>query len=84
MTDLSAKEIVEFNKTWKALRDEHALTVQELYEKLAVLIKEGNGDAVCTFNYRSDSKLIEKDVKIEIMPCPAELNAKYCCMNFNQ
>ena len=82
MTDLSAEEIDKIKKKTNSYR-KSVMTVQELYDKLAVFVKEGNGDAMIEVDDGfGGANRIFKDAKVYISSVNEELYGKWCNIDF--
>ena len=82
MTDLSAEEIDKIKKKTNSYR-KSVMTVQELYEKLAALIKEDNGDAMIEVDDGfGGANRIFKDAKVYVSSVNEELYGKWCNIDF--
>ena len=59
------------------------MTVKELYDKLAVFIKEGNGDAMLEVDDGfGGANCIFKDAKVYVGSANEELYGKWCNIDF--
>ena len=82
MTDMSAEEIVKAKKKTEGYR-KSVMTVQELYDKLAVFVKEGNGDAMIEVDDGfGGANRIFKDAKVYVGSNNEELFGKWCNIDF--
>ena len=80
--ELSAEEIAKIKKKTDGYR-KSVLTVQELYDKLAVFVKEGNGDAMIEVDDGfGGANLIFKDAKVYVDSTNEELYGKWCNIDF--
>ena len=80
--ELSAEEIVKIKKKTDGYR-KTVMTVQELYDKLAMFVKEGNGDAMIEVDDGSGgANRIFKDAKVYVGSANEELYGKWCNIDF--
>ena len=80
--ELSAEEIAKIKKKTDGYR-KTVMTVQELYDKLAMFVKEGNGDAMIEVDDGSDgANRIFKDAKVYVGSANEELYGKWCNIDF--
>lgn len=81
--ELSAEKIAKIKKKTEEYR-KSVMTVQELYDKLAVFIKEGNGDAMLEVDDGfGGANCIFKDAKMYVGSANEELFGKWCEIDFN-
>lgn len=85
--ELNAEKIAKIKKKTEYYR-KSVMTVQELYDKLALLIKEGNGDAMLEVaDGFGGANRIFKDAKVHVGNANEELLGKWCeiaTFNHNQ
>ena len=80
--ELSAEEIAKIKKKTDGYR-KSVMTVQELYDKLAVFVKEGNGDAMIEVeDCFGGANRIFKDAKVYVGSNNEELYGKWCNIDF--
>ena len=73
-----AKAIERMNQNKKS-----TMTVKELYDKLAVFVKEGNGDAMIEVDDGfGGANCIFKDAKVYVGSANEELYGKWCNIDF--
>ena len=80
--ELSAEEIAKIKKKTEGYR-KSVMTVKELYDKLAVFVKEGNGDAMIEVDDGfGGANCIFKDAKVYVGSANEELYGKWCNIDF--
>lgn len=80
--ELSAEEIAKIKKRTEDYR-KSVMTVKELYDKLAVFIKEGNGDAMLEVDDGfGGANCIFKDAKVYVGSANEEVYGKWCNIDF--
>jgi hypothetical protein len=79
---MSAEEIEKIKKRTAGYR-KSAMTVQELHDKLAKFIEEGNGDAMIEVDDGfGGGNCIFKDAKVYVGSANEELYGKWCNIDF--
>lgn len=80
--ELSAEEIAKIKKKTENYR-KSVMTVQELYDKLAGFIKEGNGNAMIEVDDGfGGANCIFKNAKVYVSSANEELYGKWCEIDF--